>query len=130
MPYFIPNVRSLEEHALVGGGDCVDLIKEMVPGLRHLPTSMWKQGARVVDTQGLLPGTAIATFIDGRYPHHQHGQHAALFLANAGAGIWVIDQWKNDPRKPTVSRRLIYPHPPRGGNMSNSADAFYVIELH
>lgn len=128
MPFIATNVRSLEEHALVGHGDCVDLIKEMVPGLHGLPTSAWKPGERVVDSKGLRPGTAIATFVDGRYPHNSSGQHAALFLAYAGAAIWVVDQWKNDPQKPTVSRRLIYPRPPRGGHMSNSAGSFYVIE--
>jgi hypothetical protein len=87
MPFFIPNVRSLEEHAPVGKGDCVELIKGTVPGLEGLPTAMWRPGARVLDTTALRPGTAIATFVDGRYPRHPSGQHAALFLAYAGSAI-------------------------------------------
>lgn len=130
MPYFIPNVRDLEGIPLVGEGDCVELVKSLVPGLKGLSTGMWRQGARVLDTSGLRPGVAIATFVDGRYPHNPSGQHAALFLGYAGGSIWVIDQWKDDPRKPTVSKRLIYPKPPRTGSLSNSAGAFYVIELH
>lgn len=128
MPYFTPYVRSLEGQPLVGKGDCVELIKELVPGLMGLPTSMWRQGARVLDTSGLRAGVAIATFVDGRYPRNTSGQHAALFLAYSGSAIWVVDQWKDDPRKPNVSRRLIYPKPPRAGRLSNSAGAFYVIE--
>jgi len=90
---------------------------------------MWKPGARVLDTKNLMPGTAIATFWQGRYPQHPSGQHAAFFLSYAGKAIWVMDQWKNDERKPTVSSRLIHPRPPRAGSLSNSSDAYYVIEL-
>jgi hypothetical protein len=87
----------------------------------------------VVDVaQRLAPGTAIATFEDGRYPHRRTGQHAAFFVSSAGAGIWVMDQWKNDPRKPVVSLR----HIARKGKTkdgkwkdpSNNAEAFSVIE--
>jgi hypothetical protein len=130
MPFFAPDVRQLEGALLIGEGDCVELIKAIVPGLKGLPTSMWRQGPRVLDTTTLLPGTAIATFVDGRYPRNDSGQHAALFIAYAGQSIWVMDQWKNDPRKPKVSKRLIRPGPPRGqGSLSNDSRAFYVIEL-
>jgi hypothetical protein len=130
MPYFVPDVRSLEGKPLVGKGDCVELIKELVPGLQGKSTTAWRQGARVLDTTALLPGTAIATFVDGRYPDNESGQHAALFVAYAGKAIWVMDQWKGDKRKPAVSMRMIYPKPPQGGSLSNSSQAFYVIELH
>lgn len=129
MPYFIPNVRSLQGRPLVGNGDCAQLIKLLTPGLKGRPASSWKQGARVLDTTALNPGTAIATFVDGKYPDNQSGQHAALFVSYAGKAIWVMDQWKNDKRKPTVSMRLIHPAPPRAASLSNNPDAFYVIEL-
>lgn len=129
MPFFHPNVRSLEGHQLVGNGDCAQLIKLLTPGLTGRPASMWKQGARVLDTTALLPGTAIATFVNGKYPDNESGQHAAFFLSYAGKAIWVMDQWKNDKKKLGVSSRLIHPGPPRGGRLSNNAEAFYVIEL-
>lgn len=130
MPFFIQNVRSLEGKKLVGKGDCVDLIKALVPGLMGLPTSMWRPGKRVLDTTALLPGTAIATFVNGRYPDNDSGQHAALFMAYAGKSIWVMDQWKNDTKKKAVSARIIRPPPPRTVSLSNNPAAFYVIEVH
>lgn len=134
MPYVYVNPRSLDKQPLAGGGNCVDLIKAVVPGLKGFPTSTWRQGARVLDIRALLPGTAIATFENGRYPNRSHGNHAAIFLAHAGASIWVVDQWKGDARRPWIGVRLIYPG--RKGadgrwlDPSNSAGAFHVIELH
>lgn len=132
MPYRYPNPRSLEKHPLVGGGNCVDLIKELVPGLKGLPTSAWRQGERVLDARALLSGTAIATFEHGRYPNRPHGNHAAIFVAFGGQAIYVMDQWKSDGRKPWISMRVIH----TGITMidgsfidpSNSSQAFYVIE--
>lgn len=129
MPFVVPSVRSLERHPLVGSGDCVDLIKAFIPRLASLSTRMWKAGERVIDTTNLRPGTAIATFVDGKYPQNTSGQHAAFFLAYAGKAIWVMDQWKNDHMKPHVSARLIHPKPPQAGRLSNSSEYYYVIEL-
>lgn len=132
MPYVYPNPRSLEKQPLIGGGNCVDLIKQLVPGLKGLPTSTWRQGAHVLDTNTLRPGTAIATFENGRYPNHQHGNHAAIFVAYGGKAIYVMDQWKNDPNKPWIALRIIHPgHQMTSGRFadpSNSSQAFYVIE--
>lgn len=133
MPHVYTEVRKLAGHALVDGGDCVALVKAFAPGLKGMPTSAWRPGDRVVDVaHKLRAGTAIATFEDDRYPHRTTGQHAALFVASAGAGIWVMDQWKNDPTKPVVSLR----HIPRRGkgkdgrwkDPSNNAEAFSVIK--
>ncbi len=133
MPFVYKAVRTLAGQALVGTGDCVDLVKGLAPGLKGVPTSAWKAGDSVVEVaHKLAPGTAIATFENGRYPHRRTGQHAALFVSSAGAGIWVMDQWKNDPHKPVVSLR----HIARKGKTkdgkwkdpSNNAEAFSVIE--
>lgn len=134
MPFVYRDVDSLQDHELVGGGDCVALIKEFAPGLAGLPTSAWRAGARVVEVKNLRRGTAIATFVNGRYPRLDTGNHAAFYLASAGAGFYAMDQWKNDPKfKPRVAKRLISPGlnkrdgTPRAP--SNAAQAFYVIEL-
>jgi hypothetical protein len=133
MAFVYKAVRELQEKELVDGGDCVALIKHYAPGLAGVPTSAWKPGDRVVEVaRKLAPGTAIATFEKGRFPRRQTGQHAAFFIASAGAGIYVMDQWKNDDQKPRVSMRHI---PRRGKNKdgsykdpSNNAEAFSVIE--
>lgn len=129
MPFIMPNARSLQGHPLIGTGDCVELIKQLVPGLiGHSAHLEWRAGKRVLDTEDLPVGTAIATFVNGRYPNNNTGQHAAIFLGYDGkTAIWVMDQWKNDIYKPRVSARLIYAGRP--GSMSNSAEYFYVIEL-
>lgn len=128
------DVDKLQDQPLVDGGDCVALIKHFTPGLIGVPTSMWREGEQVIATRNLTRGTAIATFADGRYPPTGNtGKHAAFFLAYAGAGIWVMDQWKGDSRnKPLISKRHI---PRRGKNKdgtfkdpSNNAEAFSVIE--
>jgi hypothetical protein len=133
MPHVYTKVRELAGQELVGSGDCVELVKAFAPGLKGTTTSSWRPGERVVDVaHKLAPGTAIATFEKGRYPHSVTGQHAAFFVSSAGAGIWVMDQWKNDPRKPVVSLR----HIERKGKSkdgkwkdpSNNAEAFSVIE--
>jgi hypothetical protein len=133
MPFVHKSVDTLQDAEQVDGGDCVALVKANTPGLMGVPTSAWREGAKVIDSPGLVRGTAIATFVEGRYPQAgKTGKHAAYFLKHAGAGIWVMDQWKNDSTKPRVSKR----HVPRLGknkdgtykNPSNNAEAFSVIE--
>jgi hypothetical protein len=116
----------------------VDLIKEYVPGLKGRSTTTWRAGAWVMEAGSTIQrGTAIATFDqNGRFPQHRTGQHAALVLSVMPSGIWVVDQWKNDPTKPKISKRLIRIPPPHHQrnpdgsfpNASNNALAFRVIE--
>jgi hypothetical protein len=123
---------------LAGTGTCVDIIKKYVPGLIGKSTTTWRPGAWVMQAGASIPkGTAIATFgPDGRFPHSEHGQHAAIVVRVMGSGIWVVDQWKGDPLKPTISLHLIRvppPHKQRNSDgsfhdMSNNALAFRVIE--
>ena len=136
MPFvYRGSLAELEKSALVGDGDCVDLIKSMVPGLHGISTRSWKQGITVVGSTGIEPGTAIATFEFGKYPSSRDvGKHAAIFLAYGGNALWVIDQWKNDPKSPKVHKRLLYPGKMNKDgtfhNASNNSLAFSVIELN
>jgi hypothetical protein len=135
MGYVYREVDGLQNHELVGSGECVDLVKKLTPGLKGIATIGWRQGESVVEYRGILrAGTAIATFDrDGRFNGTRaHGQHAAFFVRSSAAGIWVMDQWRNDPRKPRVSMRFVRrlgKH--KDGSFvdpSNNADAFSVIE--
>lgn len=94
MPFrYLGDLRALDGHALYGAGECVDLVKALVPGLQGISTQCWKRGASVKDLPGLPRGTAIAPFgPDGGFPLADTGQHAALFVAHAGAGIYVVEQ--------------------------------------
>ena len=130
MAYVYGAVEDLQGHTLVGSHQCVALVQAMAGAP---VTSAWREGAAVSDSLTLAKGTAIATFVNGRYPSHAHGNHAALYISQSAAGIVVMDQWAGQPdNKPTVSWRLI---PFRGKDKqgryirsSDNADAFSVIE--
>jgi hypothetical protein len=105
MPFrYLGDLRVLKDRPHFGSGECVDLVKELVPGLKGVTTQSWKQGASVKDLPNLARGTAIATFgPDGKFPTKNTGQHAAIFVAHAGAGIWVVEQYRN-------SKYVLYRH--------------------
>lgn len=131
MPFVFLDVDSLEGNRKVGGGDCVDLIKKYVPQLANVHTSRWRAGAHVVDVKTLPRGTAIATFVNGRYPGLKTGNHAAFYLVTAGAGFYAMDQWI---KKPVIAEHRISPsRMTRDGQLvsglSDAAQAFFVIEL-
>lgn len=93
MSYRYPDAAKLEGTDMVGTHQCVDLVKHYA----HAPvTALWREGPRVLDTALIPAGTAIATFVEGRYRSHAHGNHAALFLRREGDCIWVMDQWAHD----------------------------------
>lgn len=134
MSFVYPLVNTLGRSSKVGDQNCVALVRfyANAPDHRH-----WQAGQRVIDNQNIPPGTAIATFVGGRYPNKAQGNHAALFMryAGPGQGFWVMDQWKDKPgSKPRpVMARLIRPNNTKNAdgswwNASDNANAFYVIE--
>jgi hypothetical protein len=138
MPFVYNDVGALDKEPppppAVGDGSCVALIKHYVPGLKNLPTSAWRAGGNVLELgDKVARGTAIATFVNGRYPNNSHGNHAAIVLKVMKSGIWVVDQWR---AREGISARLISIPPPRqqynqDGSFRNPSDnalAFYVIE--
>lgn len=65
-------------------------------------------------------GTAIATFINGKYPTEGR-RHAAIFESRVIGGFIVWDQWVGRP----VNRRLITWN---GNGLSNNGLSFYIIK--
>lgn len=130
MPYQYSEVASLESTPLVGSHQCVALVQRYAAA--PAPTTTWSEGERVLDATSVPVGTAIATFVNGRYQSHQHSNHAALFMGREGNCIRVMDQWAGDPMKSTVSSRLICPKGKYSNghfrDPSNNADAFSIIE--
>lgn len=125
--------------APVRDGECVALVQHFT---NAPPTRLWRAGVHVIDSAAvLMPGTAIATFVDGRYPQVGKGtRHAAFFLSygpfghdGKPTGIWIMEQYTY-PRTKEIQARFIehkgFPKLPNGTwqNPSNNADAFYVIE--
>ena len=129
MAYVYAKVDDLEDTDLVGTQQCVALVQHYakVPG-----SQTWKEGDAVRGNLTLTKGTAIATFVDGKYQSKQHGNHAAFYVSQDAGGIWVMDQWKGDPDKPTVSKRyILFKGKRKDGTYndpSNNGDAFSVIE--
>ena len=129
MPYIYSKVDTLEGSAMVGSKQCVALLQHYAK-LDH--TSMWKEGKTVLGTFTIAKGTAIATFVDGRYKSRPTGNHAAFYISQDAGGIWIMDQWANDTKKKTVSKRYIT----RKGKLqsgqyvrpSDNAEAYSVIE--
>jgi hypothetical protein len=128
MSYVYPNAAELKDQPVVGSHQCVALVQEYAGAPA---TPQWRQGESVVGNTMLKPGTAIATFVNGRYPNHRHGNHAALYVRQGLGGIYVADQWKAG-NKTKISVRLIRSRGKdkkgRFINASDNADAFSVIE--
>ena len=126
--YQYADVDSLEGADKVGSKQCVALvqIKAGAP-----VSTAWREGTAVRGQTTLARGTAIATFVNGRYPNQAHGNHAALYMGQDATGITVMDQWTSDKTKPTISaRHLSFLGKDKHGNYinpSNNADAFSVI---
>ncbi|GAB2880748.1 hypothetical protein GCM10027277_57380 [Pseudoduganella ginsengisoli] len=129
MAYLYARVEELEESEMVGTQQCVALIRFYA----NAPaTFAWRQGERVIDsTSPIQPGTAIATFVNGRYPSHQAGNHAAFYLRPGAGGFYVMDQWKNKPDGKVSSRFIPSLGKDKRGKFirpSNNADAYFIIE--
>lgn len=129
MPYVYSKVDDLDRTDLVGSKQCVALVQHYAK-LPH--SSTWKEGGKVMGNATIVKGTAVATFVNGKYPSAAHGNHAAFYLSQDAGGIWIMDQWSGDPKKPQVSKRyLIAKGAWKDGRYidpSNNADAFSIIE--
>lgn len=129
MSYVYPDVENLDQTPLVGSKQCAVLVQHYA---KAPVTTAWTEGDKVLGNLTLPKGTAIATFVNGKYPNGQHGNHAAFYVGQNAGGIWVVDQWAGDPKKPLVSKRYVIAKGKlKSGSYvdpSNNADAFSVIE--
>jgi hypothetical protein len=128
MSYIYDEIDALENTELVGSHQCVALVQHYA---RAPQSTLWKAGGTVKGNLLIAKGTAIATFVDGKYPSHASGNHAAFFVSQDAGGIWIMDQWNNLERKPKVSKRYILSRGKKDNsyiNPSNNADAYSIIE--
>lgn len=117
----------LQRKHKVGDGECVALIQTYTTAGW---TGRWRQGSAVLNNRSLRPGTAIATFENGRWPARSSRKHAAFFLRHDPEGFWVIDQYAGKAR---IESRLIKlkseaDRAQTSYTPSNDAAKFYVIE--
>lgn len=128
MSYVYPNAKELKDKPVVGSHQCVALVQEYAGAPR---TTYWRQGEAVMGNKTIKEGTAIATFVDGRYPNRPHGNHAALFVREVANGIVVVDQWKAGKKTKISVRTIKSQGKDKKGKFVNpgeNADAFFVIE--
>jgi hypothetical protein len=106
-----------------GNAECIEFIVQTLGGPA---TGAWQEGAKVKKGDNtILPGTAIATFVNGKYPQHgSSGMHAAIYLEQNAMGIQVLDQWR---AQGMVKERTIRWNVPAGTSKSNDGNAFSVI---
>jgi len=119
MAFIAPNPEGYAEE-VVGDGQCVAFVKKASGAPQ---TSLWREGEKVRGAD-IQRGTAIATFIDGEYPSHAHGNHAAIYMEQNDLGLIVWDQWVGQP----VHQRTIRFKGGTEGNPVNDGDAYSVIE--
>jgi hypothetical protein len=128
MPYRYAEARQLNQQPKILDFECVSLVRHYT---NAPPTRMWRQGEKVLGNKAILPGTAIATFVNGKWPNLKKGNHAAFYIGQVSDGLYILDQWKA-PEKKRISIRFI----PKRGVLPNgtyvmpsdNAEAFSVIE--
>lgn len=128
MSYVYRDVENLVGEKLVGSGQCVELVKKFTDAGA---TSGWREGDIAVGNGLLAKGTAIATFVKGRYPNRPHGNHAAFFIRQGINGIHMVDQWVSKDKVEIGERFIKSKGKNKDGSFkdpSNNADAFSVIE--
>jgi hypothetical protein len=128
MSYICRDVDTLPGRPPVGNQQCVSLVEHYAKA--PAPAALkWKEGAVVKGNLTLTKGTAIATFVNGRYLSLPSGNHAALYVSQDTTGVWVVDQYFGSNG---IHKRLLHfkGKLPGGGYVdpSNNGDAFSVIE--
>ena len=122
MPYIAKNGFANTSEA-VGNGECVTLVKALTGAPA---SSLWREGAKVTEllaSGDLAEGTAIATFINGRYRNWPHGNHAAIFVRSVPGGIEVFDQWH---RHAPELRTIKFGRP--GSGVAQRPELYSVVE--
>ena len=111
--------------------ECVSLVRALNPGLPK--TIAWRGGEQISEDNppNLIPGTAIATFINGRYPQSGNYRHAATFLRygreNGVPGIFVVDQYHGQHGDGQAAVRFLPFHKRPGHKDKYLAGAFSAI---
>lgn len=118
----------LSSGADAGSTECVALVKHAVPELQGVRARDWKEGEKIKgpDNPPLKPGTALATFDNGRYQNKSTGNHAVVFKEygtdGERQGMWVLDQSDGN-----VADRRFIPFDNQGGRRTSQAEKYSVI---
>ncbi len=116
-------------------GECVSLVSNLTrvtPDIKN-----WRPGPKVIDSDDIPPGTAIATFNDKGVYNPDDNPHAAIFIRKGTTDegkkyIDILEQFNpgHRARHPQVRRLFLEPEPEpsQKRDYSNVANYFHVIE--
>jgi hypothetical protein len=125
-PFVYANVDSLEGQAKVSTGSCASLVQYYLPVGK---AATWVAGSAVTESGlAIAKGTAVATFVNGRYPNKPKDNHVAFFISKDADGITVMDQWAS--KASIGSRKMAFKGKNADGTFkdpSNNGDALSVI---
>jgi hypothetical protein len=128
MPYVYADVRKLEKHAKVGTVNASRWFERT----RARACGLFLVKRRSSDGRtNPCKRTAIATFVNDRWPANPHGNHAAFYLGKVSTGMYIMDQWNRADKKEISSRFIYRLGKNKDGSYvrpSDNADAFSVIE--
>ncbi|WP_228895632.1 BPSL0067 family protein [Pseudoduganella aquatica] len=124
MPYVASESYSKRTEK-VGSGQCVALVKALTGAPA---TAAWQEGERVEDLlnagKTIPEGTAIATFVKGRYPNKATGNHAAIFVRQIPNGIEIFDQWIGHS---PVKRKIYFGRPASRG-VAQRPELYFIVQ--
>jgi hypothetical protein len=126
-PWIFLDTDKIINYDKLANKECVGIAQETM-SMPH--TSRWVERAKVLGNDSIKKGTAIATFVDGKYQSLAHGNHVAIYLYQDSNSIRVIDQWVFNHKKKLYQlphERTIYTKPNGIVDRSNDAKSFSVI---
>jgi hypothetical protein len=108
-----------------GNTECVEFIQQAMGAPN---TGRWTEGDKLIKgDKSIAKGTAIATFVGGKYPDRgKTGKHAAVYLGQDTSGVQVLDQWNSQGM--VLPRTLWWDERRRKKGLQNDPNAFSVIE--
>jgi hypothetical protein len=110
--------------ALTQKTECVAFVQGTNPAVPV--TSAWTEGVRVTKGSTIVQaGTAIATFVKGKYPGPGNDKHAAIYVGQDDVGMQVLDQWAKQGK---VLKRTIRWVVVDGTRIQNDGTKYSVIE--
>ena len=112
---------------ITGETECVAFLQANIAGIG--PTTGWIEGDKIkklIDGEaGAKAGTAIATFVSGKYPGPGKKKHAAVYLGQNSDGIQVLDQWASQGK---VLPRTIRWKVTAATTIQNDGNKYSIIE--
>ena len=108
--YVVKDISRVKRSLVAGGRqvgesqECVALVKHVIPEIGR--AANWAEGTKIkgYNDPPLEPGTALATFKDGKYENKPTGNHAGIFLGyeqrDGRDGFVLLEQWRGARGKP------------------------------